>query len=164
MGKDVALERKFDVELVNMPFGSLQTPSIGLSLLQAALDRCNISSRVFYFTFRFAELIGPSSYSRVTTETHSHDLVGEWIFSAALFPERSESALKLYVTDVLDKRLNGPSQSCAYLRPDECTCRHSAAVKLSYSTIPGPKANLEDERPGTEESRLKDLLPQLSRS
>ncbi len=53
MGKDVALEREFDVALVNMPFGSLQTPSIGLSLLQAALGRCNISSRVFYFTFRF---------------------------------------------------------------------------------------------------------------
>jgi len=117
VGKDVALERELDVALVNMPFGSLQTPSIGLSLLQAALGRCNISSRVFYFTFRFAELIGSSTYSRVTTETHSHDLVGEWIFSPALFPERSGSELKLYLTDVLDKRLNGPSQTCAYLHP-----------------------------------------------
>jgi ribosomal peptide maturation radical SAM protein 1 len=117
VGKDIELEREFDVALVNMPFGSLQTPSIGLSLLQGALGRCNISSRVFYFTFRFAELIGASTYSRITTETHSHDLVGEWIFSSALFPERSESELKLYVADVLDKRLNGTSQACAYLRP-----------------------------------------------
>jgi ribosomal peptide maturation radical SAM protein 1 len=117
VGKDVALERKLDVALVNMPFGSLLTPSIGLSLLQAALGRFNICSRIFYFTFRFAELIGPSTYSRVTTETHSHDLVGEWIFSPALFPGRSDSELKEYVVDVLDKRLNGPSQACAYLRP-----------------------------------------------
>ncbi|HUS11176.1 MAG TPA: RiPP maturation radical SAM C-methyltransferase [Pyrinomonadaceae bacterium] len=111
------MEREFDVALVNMPFGSLQTPSIGLSLLQASLGRFNICSHIFYFTFRFAELIGPSTYSRITTETHSHDLVGEWIFSPALFPGRSNSELKQYVVDVLDKRLNGSSQACAYLRP-----------------------------------------------
>jgi ribosomal peptide maturation radical SAM protein 1 len=111
------LEREFDVALVNMPFGSLQTPSIGLSLLQAALGRCNISSRVFYFTFRFAELIGPSTYSRVITETHSHELTGEWIFSRALFPEQAHSEFDPYVTDVLGKRRNDPSQACAYLRP-----------------------------------------------
>ncbi|MGH9931146.1 MAG: hypothetical protein ACREA9_18205, partial [Pyrinomonadaceae bacterium] len=64
-------ERGPQVALVNMPFGSLQTPSIGLSSLQAALEQYDIVAQVFYFTFRFAELIGASAYERVITDTHS---------------------------------------------------------------------------------------------
>ena len=116
MGKDVALEREFDVALVNMPFGSLQTPSIGLSLLQAALARGGISSRVFYFTFRFAELIGQSTYAKVINETHSHDLVGEWIFSRGLFPDQTDSDAEHYLTNVLRNRSGAASQACSYLQ------------------------------------------------
>lgn len=106
-----------EVALINMPFGAIQTPSIGLSLLQSALARCDIAAQIFYFTFRFAELIGPTTYSRILTETHSHDLVGEWIFAAGLFPEPADSQLQSYVTNVLGKQTIGPSQACAYLRP-----------------------------------------------
>ena len=78
--------RKQDVVLVSMPFGSLQSPSIGLSLLKAGLTRKNISSKILYFTFRFAEIIGVSLYKRILLgEPVNQDLVGEWIFSESLF-------------------------------------------------------------------------------
>jgi len=110
------LENEFDVALINMPFGSLQTPSIGLSLLQAALARCGISSRIFYFTFRFAELIGQSTYAKVIAETHSHDLVGEWIFSRGLFPGQTDCDAEHYLTNVLRSRRGAASQACSYLQ------------------------------------------------
>ena len=54
-----------DVLLVSMPFGSAFAPSLGLSLLKAGLVNRGISSRVRYFSIRFAELTGQAFYEGI---------------------------------------------------------------------------------------------------
>src|SRR5258708_39461211 len=70
-----------------MPFGPLFSPSIGLSLLKAALTREGMASRIHYFTVRFAELTGSRFYLGIANGVRpsGRSLTGEWVFSAALF-------------------------------------------------------------------------------
>ena len=72
------------VLLCCMPFGEADRPSLGLSLLKAGLTRCGTACDIRYFSIDFARYIGLSSY---TTLVHSHwkVLMGEWVFSAAVF-------------------------------------------------------------------------------
>src|SRR5215207_8826457 len=78
-----------DVLLINMPFGPLKKPSIGLSLLQAGLCGTPISSKILYFTLLFATRSGIDLYENISTGPYSSMAqVGEWIFSSALFPDQ----------------------------------------------------------------------------
>jgi len=96
-------EETTEVVLISMPFGPLFWPSIGLSLLKAALAPLGISSKVLYFTFRFAELVGVSLYTQIADARRQPpitDLVGEWIFNGALFDPASLD-VEGYIKDVL---------------------------------------------------------------
>ena len=74
------------VVLVSMPFDSPFQPSIGLSLLKAALAPLAIPVQILYLTLRFAERIGTSTYAEIVRLTSSvRDLAGDWVFAAALF-------------------------------------------------------------------------------
>lgn len=74
-----------DILLVSMPFGSARLPSLGLSLLASGLQARGLSTRVRYFTVDYAQAIGGSLYQSLGAENpYPADLVGEWIFSAAL--------------------------------------------------------------------------------
>ena len=94
--------RTADLLLVSMPFGP-QTiqPSLALSLLKAEVRPLGISSRVLYFTLRFAQRIGLRLYADVAyTEPTTHGFVGDWVFNAALFDslDHDEDG---YVNDIL---------------------------------------------------------------
>lgn len=102
------------VLLINMPFGNLMTPSIGLGLLKGALKDSGISSKVFNFQLRFASLIGEQNYSRIHSATRTEHLAGEFIFSDALFGKRSDRVVKEYVEDILHGRAKGSSQDVPY--------------------------------------------------
>ncbi|MFN0109409.1 MAG: RiPP maturation radical SAM C-methyltransferase [Blastocatellia bacterium] len=95
------MQKETDVVFVSMPFGPLRLPSIGLGLLKSALDRDGVSAQTFYFTFDFAERIGQQLYSRISYETDTTDLVGEWIFSNSLFGHQTEADVRQYVEDIL---------------------------------------------------------------
>src|SRR6185369_2126878 len=84
-----------------MPFGPLFRPSIGLGLLKSSLRPLNISSRILYLTLPFAERIGTAVYNQIADgfPATSH-LVGEWIFSHALFAQTDEDA-RQYIDKVL---------------------------------------------------------------
>jgi ribosomal peptide maturation radical SAM protein 1 len=88
-----------------MPFGSIFTPSMGLSLLKGSLNRAGIPSRILYFTLPFARRIGRSFYDRLGEDGTPgiRELAGEWIFSGALFGDTA-AARSAYVTDVLTNR------------------------------------------------------------
>lgn len=96
-----------DVVLVSMPFGNILTPSIGLSLLKAGLERRKISSHIHYFTFEFAKMAGTSFYLDIADdrEPSIHELGGEWIFTRGLFgstvesPSRDEEYLQSILRD-----------------------------------------------------------------
>src|SRR5260221_5665424 len=94
-----------DVAVVSMPFGPLFSPSIGLSLLKAALTREKISSRIHYFTIRFAELVTSRFYLGIANGVRPsvRNLAGEWIFSAALFGDCDDD--DAYVDAVLHRPL-----------------------------------------------------------
>jgi len=93
-----------DVVLVSMPFGPVFAPSIGLSLLQAALAEKNLSAHIQYFTIPFAERIGQAFYSGIANGRKPvlTDLAGEWIFSRALFDTGPDDEAR-YVKDTLEE-------------------------------------------------------------
>jgi ribosomal peptide maturation radical SAM protein 1 len=104
-----------DVVLASMPFGNILSPSIGLSLLDAALERRGISSRIEYFTFTFAKMAGSALYLDIADdrEPSIHELGGEWIFSRALFDavsdrDRSDEA---YLQTILRERKGWNTQT-----------------------------------------------------
>jgi ribosomal peptide maturation radical SAM protein 1 len=97
----MGLESRTKVILVDLPFGPLFTPSIGLGLLKAALARNNVAAKTFHFTFSYAKRIGEALYSKISDETFTHDLVGEWIFSDSLFRHQSDVEVRQYIDGVL---------------------------------------------------------------
>lgn len=72
------------VLLVHMPWGALERPALGISLLKAALVRAGIPCEVRYLNMLFADLIGDDSYHRVTHELPHIAFAGEWLFTEAL--------------------------------------------------------------------------------
>jgi len=93
-----------DVALVSMPFGPLHSPSIGLSLLKATLAPLPVSTYIFYFTLRFASLIGPSLYIDIAEGRPDFtDLIGEWLFSGALSTD-GEQQVNEYLEQVLRRK------------------------------------------------------------
>ncbi len=91
-----------DVALVCMPFGPVFAPSLGLSLLSAALAEHDLQARVHYFSIRFAESIGQAFYTGIGTDGRPalRDLAGEWLFTRALFGTTAADDER-YVTDLL---------------------------------------------------------------
>lgn len=79
------------VLLVSMPFGPLNMPSIGLSLLQACLKDKGVASQCLYLTIPFAKAIGTDLYNEITSgKPDSADMLGEWIFAETLSPGRTD--------------------------------------------------------------------------
>ena len=109
------MQKEADVVFISMPFGPLRLPSIGLGLLKAALTRDGVSANTFYFTFRFAELIGEPLYSRISYKTDTTDLVGEWIFSNSLFNHQTETDVRGYIENILCDK----SRSANHVWPKE---------------------------------------------
>ena len=95
---------KPQVLLVSMPFAPLFQPSIGLGLLKAGLVAQGFSAQVLYFTLQFAERIGTLRYLQIANGFPTVPaLVGEWIFSEALFgADRLDQ--DGYLNDVLRQR------------------------------------------------------------
>src|SRR5262249_12991438 len=83
------------VALVCMPFGSTARPSLGLSLLEAGLNRQGLACDVHYLNLRFAEILGSHRYDRIADST-AEALIGEWIFAADLFGDRVAEAGRFF--------------------------------------------------------------------
>ena len=88
-----------------MPFGPVLSPSLGLSLLKAGLERDGLAAEIRYFTLAFASTIGEHAYTRIsmTGPLTIIELAGEWVFSHALF-DQSEDDVRRYVEEVLVRR------------------------------------------------------------
>ena len=108
---------KADVVFVNMPFGPL-LPAIGLGLLKASLAPLDISTKVCYFTLRFAKQIGFSLYNEATTgeKVSICDLLGEWIFAGALF-DSTPADVENFIEDVLRGRSPIHKKIYPYTKP-----------------------------------------------
>lgn len=90
-----------DIVLASLPFAPLDAPSLGLSLLQAALPARR--SRILYFTLAGAEeLCGVELYRWVAAgHPATTSLLGEWIARPALFGDEGPEAVAEYLEQVL---------------------------------------------------------------
>jgi ribosomal peptide maturation radical SAM protein 1 len=78
------------VLLVSMPFGAMERPALGLSLLRARLASERVECDVRYLTFAFAEYIGHDTYQWMTYHLPYTAFAGDWTFTAALYGERPD--------------------------------------------------------------------------
>jgi ribosomal peptide maturation radical SAM protein 1 len=77
-----------DIVLVNMPFAAIQRPSIALGTLKAILRDAGLTVYTAYANLWYAEYIGLDSYLRIE-KTRSQDVLGDWIFGHAAFPDHA---------------------------------------------------------------------------
>lgn len=87
------------IALINMPFSSLYRPSIGLSLLKAALEKEGNQIDIHYLNLAFGVRIGVKLYDDISNGPQEAAF-GEWVFTEAMFgpdPDRDAG----YFADVV---------------------------------------------------------------
>ena len=88
--------------LVVMPFASPDRPALGAATLKASLGRDGHECDVIYLNLGFARALGLEEYRRIGEELPYPGLLGEWVFSEALYGETGD--VDGYVRDVLRRR------------------------------------------------------------
>jgi ribosomal peptide maturation radical SAM protein 1 len=73
------------VLLLSMPFGALDRPALGLSLLKPALGGRGIDSDVRYVNFDFADLVGGDTYRWLGSDLPYTAFAGDWTFTNDLY-------------------------------------------------------------------------------
>ena len=73
------------IVLVNMPWGALERPALGISLLKAGLAAQGLACEVRYLNMLFADLIGEERCRLITHDLPHIAFVGEWLFTEALY-------------------------------------------------------------------------------
>ncbi|WP_295505696.1 RiPP maturation radical SAM C-methyltransferase [uncultured Pseudoalteromonas sp.] len=74
-----------NVKLVVAPVLSIVRPVYGPSLLQAKIERRNLTCEIHYANISFAEKFDIGIQEWLSGQCPSHCLIGEWLFSDALF-------------------------------------------------------------------------------
>ena len=80
--------RPFRVALVTMPFGSMDRPALGISLLKAGLAGRGLDCDVHYLFGDFADRIGVDDYRWLTDEVPYTSFAGDWCFTLPLYGRR----------------------------------------------------------------------------
>jgi ribosomal peptide maturation radical SAM protein 1 len=82
--------------LVNMPYASLNRPSLALGLLKAVLEREGIATAVMYPNLWFAEEVGLALF-HLPSQFPKDFLAGEWTFAEAAFREAPRAGDEEYL-------------------------------------------------------------------
>ena len=90
------------VLLLSMPFGALERPSLGLSLLKSRLHEEGVACEVRYLGFPFADMIGTENYQWMTYELPYTAFAGDWCFTSALYGENAAPPAEDYVRKILE--------------------------------------------------------------
>lgn len=114
------------VLLINMPISTRERPSIGLSLLKAALLRDGIACDLRYFNLRFAALIGETYHDQIV-DSISYPLIGEWLFAEALFGDQIP-APEAYFANVLDPAMQFSSYAESHIVNQRADILHIRAM------------------------------------
>src|SRR5262245_54434837 len=88
------------VLLISMPYGALERPALGLSLLKAALTDAGIPCDVRYLNFSFADLLGLERYRWISSELPYTAFAGDWTFTHLLYGKRHAAEAR-YLDEVL---------------------------------------------------------------
>jgi ribosomal peptide maturation radical SAM protein 1 len=100
--------------LLSMPWHALDRPSLGLSLLKAALEKDGHRCEVRYLGFELANTIGLEDYLWVHGELPYTAFAGDWLFTTALYGERP-GVDQAYIVDVLQQLWRRPDADIARL-------------------------------------------------
>jgi ribosomal peptide maturation radical SAM protein 1 len=95
--------RRTKIALINMPFASLPTPSLGLSQLKTVLDQQfgeRVDVEIFYLNHDFACMLPDVSfYGHVISNYGFSTGIGDWVFRQTAFPgspDNTEEYFGLY--------------------------------------------------------------------
>jgi hypothetical protein len=86
-----------------MPFGGVNRPAIGVSLLKAALGEIGVATKIHYFNLKFAERIGLKFNGRLES-SGMYALMGELIFASFAFATFARK--KRNIRDILHQICN----------------------------------------------------------
>ena len=156
------------VALVVMPFASAGFPVLGVSLLQAGLERQGIACDLHYLNLYYAQLLGLDRYHWLAESPHM-SMMGEWVFAREVFSDRLPSDAD-YRRDILFPRsgdnlnlrhlldlFNARNNAGQFL--DECL----AAVDWSQYGVVGFSSTFEQNLPSLAlASRLRQKFPDLT--
>lgn len=80
----------FKIILINMPFGDLRLPSIGLTQIKAVLDKefeGRATTSIVYSSHDFADYVGVDVYDSISSSLDHHNAgMGDWFFRQTAFP------------------------------------------------------------------------------
>ncbi|HEY0510561.1 MAG TPA: RiPP maturation radical SAM C-methyltransferase [Thermoanaerobaculia bacterium] len=85
----------FRISLVNMPFSSIEIPSIALTQLQTMIRRrfgSGVPVDICYASHDACRLLGLADYLQACDEA-SHSGLGDWLFRQLAFPEAPDNAV-----------------------------------------------------------------------
>ena len=88
------------VLLASMPFGALDRPALGLSMLKAELERDGFACDLRYLNIAFAELVGCDLYRWISSELPYTAFAGDWTFTTALYGPRPDCD-RAYIQEIL---------------------------------------------------------------
>jgi len=84
------------VLFVNMPFGGIERPQIGISTLKSRLLALGVPCDIAYLNLPFAAALGYDTYSWLTNQYDYTALAGEWAFAHTLFPRRPNEDIRYW--------------------------------------------------------------------
>jgi magnesium-protoporphyrin IX monomethyl ester (oxidative) cyclase len=121
--------------LVNMPFASVERPSLALSLIKDHMEAEGHDVKVFYPNIEFSELIGLRLYYAISNSCDVADLVGEWFFSEVAFNDKNLN--DGFLEDYLSTRPFSMNALSGYLGTSEKAeiferLRHAKSVVISF--------------------------------
>ena len=76
------------ITLLNMPFGSVTWPSLGIGLMKSQLDLAGVECRVLNPNFVMAKLMGFGQYETIARFKGHETQVSEWLFADACWRKR----------------------------------------------------------------------------
>jgi ribosomal peptide maturation radical SAM protein 1 len=77
-----------DVVFAVMPFADPSMPTLGVSLLKAAIAREGFAAAIRYFNIDLVDRIGVELYRRIANSFPPESLVGEWFFADVVFADQ----------------------------------------------------------------------------
>lgn len=96
------------VLLVDMPFGGVDRPAIGISTIKAELCSRGVACDIQYLNFRFAALVGPALYQWFSDRMSHMIFAGEWLFASHFFDGHIPAADHYF--SYLRRELNIPEE------------------------------------------------------
>ena len=90
------------VLLLSMPFGAMERPALGLSLLKARLTLDGIACDVRYPSFTFVDFLGAEEYQWISSALPYIAFAGDWCFAEALHGPRPAADAE-YIARVLQE-------------------------------------------------------------